>query len=925
MQQKSSHRLVYKIHTKQLKNSKWNLTLDLRTAIREFPKCVVALNDSQCLRFIREIKGEDDPTPKINEVFRRIRLEKRKPRSRETKMVIRNLYEKLYELQFEPHYVCIIMDSNRDYDRANQGFSINGIKYKRLLGTNGGIKNSTIVYVSEAVYPELKKRMDNGRDMGKALVPAKLEAYQALMCSGSIPLPPPRGFIVVSDCITKFKEDVVLINDENDGEPILTYERDYEIEHNDSDGYGLMTPEYSKIVNGFLNGDPDNTISGFNSRMAWTKGMVFTFDFVEFAEKVADSYIIQDVWGCPRDVRDADVILTESMLKLWDSYDSWEDYKRNCDENHYQFSAAKASPEELENVRDTNYQFLQDIYLSDEDIRELCKQTFDEINDTLGLDWRKSLVYLAGFSLNDSNAFADHIGLPIKALMACPDMINDSFIRRRIWTMLERRIEMAKRGAIRVDGNYAMISGDPYALCQSMFGLEVTGLLKAGEVYHKYWIDKGSDEILCFRAPMTVSNSIRKMSLCKSEEASHWFQYIKTALINNAWDSTCEAMNGSDKDGDTNMCTDNPVLLRNVENKSTIVCMQRKADKKVPTEDDIIAANKLAFNDDIGVVTNHATSMIERRAMFEPGSKEYEALTYRIMCGQLFQQNTIDRAKGIIANPMPSYWYSYRDCMPSDGDGEEVLKVKGFNRRIVASEKPYFMKYVYPKLRSKHNNYIKENNRKVKWLFGNHGFKCVSDLEACESKTPEMENLLHYYYEHMPVGNNPCVVNRMCWLAENEFKGFRSSRFGNPTFDPNILKCGVVYSKNVYKEIAELLARYKRIVGSSALEKSSAKAENDIDYESYNQIIESFKMEAAMISPNKYELCDIVVDLCYTVDKWKSFAWNVAGDTMLENLLRRSNYTIHYPVVCSDDAEFIFAGRKMKMESKRIEIEEDYP
>ena len=64
----------------------------------------------------------------------------------------------------------------------------------------------------------------------------------------------------------------------------------------------------------------------------------------------------------------------------------------------------------------------------------------------------------------------------------------------------------------------------------------------------KYWIDKGSDEIVCFRAPMLNDANIRKMKLNKDEDVTYWYQYITTALIYNAWDSACEAMCGADKD-----------------------------------------------------------------------------------------------------------------------------------------------------------------------------------------------------------------------------------------------------------------------------------------------------------------------------------------------------------------------------------------
>ena len=547
MKQKACHRLIYKLHTKQLKKANWNLTLDLNTALRDYPECVVALNDSQVMRWIDEINGVENVSDAVNGLMRKIRSDKKLPRGREVTFRIKEYYSRMYSLQFQRDYICVIMDSNSDYDRANKGFKVNGIEYRRFLGTNGGIKNSIIVYVNAQIYPELKRRLDNGRAMDVPLVPAKLEAYQALVCSGSTPLPPPRNIIVVKDCITHFKESVIQITDEADGEPVLSHLDNFDIEHNDSDGYGLMTPDYSRRVNEYLSGDGEHEISGMNTRYSWTKGMLYTFGFVDFAEKVAGTYEIVDAWGDKRDVRDADIILTVSMLKLWDLYKSWEDYYENCEKNHYQFSVAKTTPDELEPVRTTNYQFLQNYVLSDDDLNELCEPTVNEIKDVLGLDYRKTLAYLLGCGMNERKAAMVEDNY-IKALMIEPAMINDPYVRKSVYSMIKKQIECAKKGTIRVDANYAMISGDPYALCQSMFGLEVTGLLRAGEVYHKYWIDKGADEIVCFRAPMSVANNIRRMKLCKSSDAEYWYQYIKTALIYNAWDSACEAMNGADKD-----------------------------------------------------------------------------------------------------------------------------------------------------------------------------------------------------------------------------------------------------------------------------------------------------------------------------------------------------------------------------------------
>lgn len=94
-----------------------------------------------------------------------------------------------------------------------------------------------------------------------------------------------------------------------------------------------------------------------------------------------------------------------------------------------------------------------------------------------------------------------------------------------------------------------------------------------------------------------------------------------------------------DKDGDLVFLTDNPVIVNSVIPQPTIMCMQRKAEKKNVTEDDLARSNVDSFGDDIGRTTNWITSMFDVQAQFSPDSEEYKVLDYRIRCGQLFQQN----------------------------------------------------------------------------------------------------------------------------------------------------------------------------------------------------------------------------------------------------------------------------------------------
>ena len=94
-------------------------------------------------------------------------------------------------------------------------------------------------------------------------------------------------------------------------------------------------------------------------------------------------------------------------------------------------------------------------------------------------------------------------------------MINDPFVRSKIHQMIKKKINDAKIGVLNCKGNFQIISGDPYGLCQSIFGLEVTGLLKAKEFYSKYWTDRRVNKVVSFRAPMTSHNNIRLLNFKK--------------------------------------------------------------------------------------------------------------------------------------------------------------------------------------------------------------------------------------------------------------------------------------------------------------------------------------------------------------------------------------------------------------------------
>lgn len=900
---------IYKIHSSRLRKEKWELTLPIDEARKNDE--IISLADSQMLRWIDALNGITDADTKAKEIKIQIKQLRREPNSIQNKRTIKKLYEELDVLQFKPDYMCLIIDKDKDYYRACRGFSINGIVYKRLLGTNGGIKNSTIVFVSERLAEELKRRVENGRNPEKELVTAKLEAYKALTCSASTPVSLPRGVLVVDDAETEFLSDVIYLTDEGDGEPVMREQSQQKVTMDASDGYGIMLPSLASRWSEELG--LDYMVSGVNTRFSFEKGMVFTFDFIDFADRIAKQYIVKDAWGNDVDIRNVEIILTTSMVKLWDSYDSCDDYINTSVSNGYTFGIAKTCPKVLESERNLNYQFIQSYDLTDEDIEELISPTMNEIKDVLRGDWRKTVLFLKGPGINGDNIERldnDYI----KAMMIDNRMLGDPFVQNSIYQLIRNRINEAKVGVLKVHGNYSIVCGDPYLLCQSIFELEKTGLLKAGEVYNKYWVDCGAERLACYRAPMTCHNNIRLVHPIGNDDTRYWYQYMTSCTVFNSWDTAAAALNGCDFDGDLVMLTDNSVLVNKLKPLPALMCAQRRATKRISLEDDFIRSNIESFGNDIGQTTNWITSMFEVRAEFPIDSNEYNILSYRIRCGQLYQQNAIDKAKGIVCKPMPRLWYDRHTVNKIENQNEKELY-----RKLVADKKPYFMRYIYPALMKRYNTYIKNTDRNALREFK----MTVAELYAIpeDRRTERQKEFLKYYEFRMPVGTNPCIMNKICKRFEQEFDGYIGKHNLAIKFDYTIMMSDAEYAPKQYSSIKKLYEDYNKRLMSYAVFADYERVDECDSYIALSLMNEEFRKECNKICPNSNALCNIILDICYTKSSTKRFAWSMCGDEIIHNLLASNGNRISYPVLDAN-GDIEFCGNTFSVETTTIEVSE---
>lgn len=910
MKNKTLQRYIFKINSTRIIESGFDLKISLDEA--RLNNELIGLSESQLMRFIDELNGVSDCSEKILTIKNNLDIVKKSSMAFYDKRTkIKKLYDELDSYIFKKDIINVVMDKPSDYKKLcrKKLFKVNGITFHRLVGTTNGVKHDTITFINVDLWNDIMNKIDNGRDLNKKFVTAKLEAYKSLVCSSSFPVTAPYGVIVVKDCETEFVSDFIKLDDSDNDEPVETFCHMQPMKLVENDGYGMAMPSLMEKW-GYDIG-VNYTLPGCVIRNAFCKGAVFPVDFQKFCKDNNVEYVV-DAWGEPRDIKNVELVLTTSMLKLWDSYKSMESYLDNCQRNGYCFCITKNAEDKLENQRTTNYQFLQSYKFSDEDIDELLLDTINEIKDIQLRDYRKTILYLKGTDISGQNIINTlKDGGISSALMVNPDVMRDPYIHAQINKMIHKRIDDAKIGVLNISGNYSLVCGDPYSLCQSMCGMEVTGLLKSGEVYSKYWIDKGVDKIAVFRAPMTSHNNIRVVNVVHNDDMDEFYKYITTPTLFNSWDMCANALNGMDKDGDCTINTNNPILVNKVIPLPAIECIQRTAEKTIATEKDVIESNILSFGNDVGSVTNKVTSMFDIRDNFGEDTDEYKIMDYRIRCGQLYQQNSIDKTKGIQANDMPVYWHNLRGLKNVPDDKKEMYS------KLVSNKKPYFMTYIYPNLKTDYLNYIKNCNAKSQMLFG----YTIDELLSLKNKTLEQQGFVNQYNEFLPVTKGQCVVNKICYKIEELFN-YKDTKFVNKDFNYSIYKSDLKYSKNLYDSIYEIYVQYIHQV-SEYMKKSNVQRIKDEDrINSRFIMLEAFKRKCEYICPNDELLCNILVDICYSGNSsTKQFVWDMCGNRIIVNMLEKNDYYIDVPVK-DPNGNILFQGMRFSM--KKIDVQGEY-
>lgn len=885
---------TFKFNSDRLKKFKYNIELDFDEAL-EYDE-VISIFENQIIKSINRLKGRSICKSKINELKNKIYLLKKQKHSEENSKQIKEFQDEINQMLYVPEYITITMIHNSHYKYLYEnGLTLNGIKYFRWNSSASQSRVNTVLFISEDVHADLTKVLDNGRNLNKKLVPAKLNAYRGLYGSSVYKVSTPK-FCVVKDYHSDTDMKVNYVTETSWDEDDTVEYKEITKSFNRFDGQGLISPYQSKKWAEELG--LDYTPAQWCIRGSFNKGMVCTFDIHRFCDtEIEDDneekYMIETIYKDENneyikvDIRNYDVILTESQMKLWDSWNSAEDYIRNCEENELDWGVTLFTPKKDKDFFFQNYQFLQVLNLTDRDIEELCSKFVNWVTGVTSENVYYAMLFLLGLETTEDK-FMEYIeesdNYWVKSLIIAPEIINEKYIKRKLYDLIKRKIKNGCLGQIITSGNFQVIVSDPYAMMEHVCGKTPKGLLGKGEYYSNYWNKKGINEVVASRSPLTYRSEHVILDLKDSKKMNDWYEYCYTGIILNIHGDETVRFAGSDFDYDILATTCEKSFIRGVyKDELPVVYQEPVADKEIVTNDMLYNADLFSFNSLIGSLTNKSTTGYALLETFNKDSDEYKTILNRIKGITKGQSAQIDKTKiGKPVKGIVSKWVNYQKI--NEDDSEEIKKKKEFENSIMLDKHPYFFTYLYKGTRNKYKKHLKEFNISSMQKFG----MTLHDLIKLDRKTQEQHEFLKTYEKYLPVINSDCTMNRICRYIESIDFGIKNIlKNSKDDYYELYMSGNIKFDNKKYNKIKKVYEEYKESINTIMSTKnfSKSKFDEEIKRSLNNQEI-LFKNKLNKICSNIYEVTDYLVHLFYVDMKSenKDILWRTYGEYMFENI-----------------------------------------
>jgi alpha-galactosidase/6-phospho-beta-glucosidase family protein len=396
---------------------------------------------------------------------------------------------------------------------------------------------------------------------------------------------------------------------------------------------------------------------------------------------------------------------------------------------------------------------------------------------------------------------------------------------------------------------------------------------------------------------------------------------LNSGIVYNAQGNDMMIHSDGDFDGDLIMTTDQPEFISGAKGGLPVTYTKNKVGKKNIIESELYQPDMLAFNSRVGYITNCSTTMYAMLPLYHKESREYKEIINRLKICRKEQGNEIDKAKGLIVKQFPKHWtrYTKKGKKISDEDAD-------FYNSIMVNKRPYFMRWLYSNYSKKYKLFIDNYNKYGHVMLG----RSLLDILKNTETNDEVE-FISKYNRFIPLLETDCLMNEICRHMESQIKELKENV--DKEYDLNIIKDilqnkqfrGSKIYKEKYKKFMEKIYEEYKINKCRFSDMTDEKG--DQKFKTLEQFNKYLRLEAIKeISSDLSELATLAVDASYTMKGDKSFAWNVFGEGIIENVMDNKQDVVSIPFL-DKNGEILYLDSKYSLfdidfSSKELDIDD---
>lgn len=494
----------------------------------------------------------------------------------------------------------IKVEFEEDKDIIDRIIEINNSKYCFYMSTASDLKKSSAIFIKEQYYPFgqwLKEQATCGIEYILAqkdkVTIMKETAYQGFIFSGSMKTNIIPKVVIIEEPEYLYRGlHTVLENVENAEkiDDIKLIEKEISETLSAFDGQGVMSKSLADRIAKDLNIDYDlNWITFRLYAGIGGKGVATTIDIQQELSRVNKLYgdtehlkmvdgelMIRDIWSRYHKVSEVDMIVNESQTKLVKHFDA--EYLDNVfsqvDDIFKCLYVCKYNPKKLKSDRTKlNYQFLQALNLSYEELLELTKHDREHLDASLtdidSLFIMCDLIDIVDEDDEEEDKQTNNkFNLMLELVKYDSSLLKDWSVQQELRKILKSRInKVAYAKTTLKDASYRLSIQDPqvymnFIAIRDMNTARTESCLQFGEFY-SIGRPEGQRTVLG-RNPLSSHQELVKFENKKNSYINSLGYECNSMIVFNAYDATASRCSGMDYDGDIVACIVDDIIYNSV-------------------------------------------------------------------------------------------------------------------------------------------------------------------------------------------------------------------------------------------------------------------------------------------------------------------------------------------------------------------------